>query len=92
MPGDLNLLFVAPGTSIRNAIVSLDATRKGIVLVVDKEQRIIGTVTDAVYLRPHGRYTLLDLGHSQLLADVAVIASWASVKSSMTAAWRRGVS
>ena len=40
-------------------------------------REIIGTVTDAAYLRPHTRLELADLGHARLEASVAVIASWA---------------
>jgi uncharacterized protein (TIGR04551 family) len=40
-------------------------------------REIIGTVTDAVYLRPHGRLTVADLGHARLTATLAVIVSWA---------------
>lgn len=40
-------------------------------------REIIGTVTDAAYLRPHARLELADLGHARLEASVAVIASWA---------------
>jgi uncharacterized protein (TIGR04551 family) len=41
-------------------------------------REIIGTVTDAIYLRPHARYRLMQLGtKAELLASVAVIASWA---------------
>jgi uncharacterized protein (TIGR04551 family) len=38
---------------------------------------IIGTVTDAAYVRPHVAMRLADLGHAWLDASVAVIASWA---------------
>jgi len=34
---------------------------------------IIGTVTDAIYLRPHARYRLIDDRHADLDADVALI-------------------
>jgi uncharacterized protein (TIGR04551 family) len=41
-------------------------------------REIIGTVTDAIYVRPHGRYTLMSVGrHGRLIASMAVIASWA---------------
>ncbi|HMR04780.1 MAG TPA: TIGR04551 family protein [Polyangiaceae bacterium] len=40
-------------------------------------REIIGTVTDAVYLRPHGRWTLLNMPTGELSLEVAVIASWA---------------
>lgn len=38
-------------------------------------REIIGTVTDAVYLRPHARATLLDVGRGKLEAIVALIVS-----------------
>ncbi|MBL9017166.1 MAG: TIGR04551 family protein [Myxococcales bacterium] len=40
-------------------------------------REIIGTVTDAVYLRPHARTTLLAVGSGKLEAIGALIASWA---------------
>ncbi len=47
-------------------------------------REIIGTVTDAVYVRPHGRIHLARIGqHGTLSASLAVIASWA-VKASST--------
>ncbi len=41
-------------------------------------REIIGTVTDAIYLRPHGRWRLVDDRHAQLDAELAVIWSWAA--------------
>ncbi len=38
---------------------------------------IIGTVTDAFYLRPHTRLRLLDVGRGRLDFELAAIASWA---------------
>jgi len=38
--------LIAPGASIQEAMVRMDAARRGIVLVVDEERRLIGTVTD----------------------------------------------
>jgi len=40
-------------------------------------REIIGTVTDAIYLRPHARATLLVIGSGRLEAGAALIASWA---------------
>ena len=40
-------------------------------------REIIGTVTDAVYLRPHARATLIRNAAFQVTASVAGIASWA---------------
>jgi uncharacterized protein (TIGR04551 family) len=45
-------------------------------------REIVGTVTDAFYLRPNSRLRLLDLGHAALEAELAVIASWAVEESS----------
>ena len=43
---NLDQLFVSPDVSLRDAIVRLDENRWGIVLVVDQEQKLIGTITD----------------------------------------------
>jgi uncharacterized protein (TIGR04551 family) len=40
-------------------------------------REIIGTVTDAIYLRPHARATLLRVGTGALEFGAALIASWA---------------
>jgi uncharacterized protein (TIGR04551 family) len=40
-------------------------------------REIIGTVTDAVYIRPHVRLTALDLGTSQVVLSLTGIASFA---------------
>lgn len=40
-------------------------------------REIIGTVTDATYLRPHAGARLMRLGHGALDASCALIASWA---------------
>jgi CBS domain-containing protein len=39
-------LLVLPGSSIRQAIACIDRNQRGIVLVVDKEQHLLGTITD----------------------------------------------
>lgn len=42
-------------------------------------REIIGTVTDAIYLRPHARFHLWRIGrYSRVVASLAVIASWAA--------------
>ena len=46
-------------------------------------REIIGTVTDAIYVRPHARATLLTVGSGRIDLLAAVIASWA-VKPSST--------
>jgi uncharacterized protein (TIGR04551 family) len=43
---------------------------------------IIGTVTDAVYVRPHLRLRILDIGPGHLSAGLAAVASWALYASS----------
>jgi len=40
-------------------------------------REIIGTITDAIYLRPHVRASLLEVGSGRLEAGAALIASWA---------------
>ena len=45
-------------------------------------REIIGTVTDAFYVRPHARATLLSVGAGKLEAIGALIASWAVQPSS----------
>jgi uncharacterized protein (TIGR04551 family) len=45
-------------------------------------REIIGTVTDAVYLRPHARLRVLDFGTSRLQLGVAGVVSWAHYPSS----------
>ncbi len=40
-------------------------------------REIIGTITDAIYIRPHARTTLLTTGAGRLEAGAALIASWA---------------
>ena len=40
-------------------------------------REIIGTVTDAVYVRPHARWRFLDVGPASFSADAALTASWA---------------
>lgn len=43
---DVTASCIAPTASIREAIARMDAARRGIVLIVDEERRLIGTVTD----------------------------------------------
>lgn len=45
-------------------------------------RELIGTVTDAAYVRPHAAVTLGDLGHARLRLTLAVIASWAMAPTS----------
>jgi uncharacterized protein (TIGR04551 family) len=45
-------------------------------------REIIGTITDAIYVRPHARTLLLEAGSGRLEAGAALIASWAVEASS----------
>ncbi len=45
-------------------------------------RNIIGTVTDAFYLKPHARVTLARSGKSRLSAELFAVASWALYASS----------
>jgi uncharacterized protein (TIGR04551 family) len=45
-------------------------------------REIIGTVTDAIYLRPHVKTTLLDLGRGHVELGAALISSWSVYASS----------
>src|SRR6185369_7269636 len=40
-------------------------------------REIIGTVTNAIYVRPHVRWNIVRLGHSDLTASLAGVASFA---------------
>ncbi len=53
-------------------------------------REIIGTVTDAIYLRPKLRYPLLDAGGAKLLFETAAIASW-SVEAASTPSGSRAL-
>ncbi len=46
MTTDIPSLCIGPGSSIRQSIADIDRNGKGIVLVVDGERRLLGTVTD----------------------------------------------
>ena len=46
MQKDIEAYCVSPTASIRDAVARIDATRRGIVLVVDEDGRLVGTVTD----------------------------------------------
>jgi uncharacterized protein (TIGR04551 family) len=53
-------------------------------------REIIGTVTDAYYLRPHVTVALVDVGRARLTVSVAAIASWA-VEPASTPSGSRGL-
>ena len=46
MPADLATVCVQRQISIRGAIAQIDANRNGIVLIIDQDRRLLGTVTD----------------------------------------------
>lgn len=43
---DVSELFVGPASTLHDVLVRSNATRKGIVLVVDDERRLLGVITD----------------------------------------------
>lgn len=45
-------------------------------------REIIGTITDAIYVRPHLRATLLTVGRGRVEAIAALVASWAAEPTS----------
>ena len=52
-------------------------------------REIIGTVTDAMYVRPHARVRLANLRYARLDAALAAIASWAAEPNSTPSGARR---
>lgn len=46
MESEIARICINPESSIRDAITCMDSTRNGIVLVVDVDRRLVGTVTD----------------------------------------------
>ena len=46
MQKDPTIFFVTQGCSIRQAVAQMDVNRYGIVLVVDDDRRLVGTITD----------------------------------------------
>ncbi|MCX5743110.1 MAG: alpha/beta fold hydrolase [Proteobacteria bacterium] len=53
-------------------------------------REILGTITDAIYLRPHAQATLLEVGSGRLEAGAALIASWA-VEATSTPSGQRAL-
>ncbi len=53
-------------------------------------REIIGTITDAIYLRPHASTTLASAGHGKFELIAALIASWA-VKATSTPSGQRAL-
>jgi len=45
-PVDISSLFIGPGSSIREAMACIDSNLRGIALVVDRDHKLIGTITD----------------------------------------------
>jgi uncharacterized protein (TIGR04551 family) len=73
-PGDLDGPQAAPptDTTVNNFRFHPDYRVDRILF-----REIIGTVTDAVYVRPHARVEIFRVGAGKLEADVALVASWA---------------
>ena len=65
----LKTLFISPDQSIREAITCIDRDRCGIALVVDKERRLLGTITDGDVRRAILAGKDLESPISQLLAN-----------------------
>lgn len=61
-------LFVAPQASLREVLERSNATRRGIVLVVDDERRLLGTITDGDIRRAMLAGTNLEMKAAALLA------------------------
>jgi len=61
-------LCISPDRSIRDAIACIDRNEKGIVLVVDAEQRLLGTISDGDVRRAVLAKESLDTPVSELLA------------------------
>jgi len=67
MISDLSILCVSPDTSIRQALAIIDRNAKGIVLVIDPERRLLGTITDGDVRRTMLAGQSLDTPVSELL-------------------------
>jgi len=85
-PGDLDGSQARPPTDHRIDNFRFDPNYR-----IDRIlfHQIIGTVTDAVYVRPHARARLLELGPGTIGASVAAIASWAIEPTSTPSGQRR---
>ena len=68
---NLDRFLVKPGDSIQQVLASIDVNAKGIALVVDKERRLLGTVTDGDIRRAILANTDLEAPVSELLARKA---------------------
>jgi len=68
---NLDRFLVKPGDSIQQVMASIDVNAKGIALVVDKERRLLGTVTDGDIRRAILANTDLEAPISELLAHRA---------------------
>ncbi len=68
---EVTKFLVSPDTSIHDTVAKADENRMGIVLVVDEERRLIGTVTDGDVRRAILAEVSLDQPVSYLLANKA---------------------
>lgn len=68
---DLKYLLIFSGDSIRKAMAYIDRNGQGIVLVVDEERRLLGTITDGDVRRATLTGQGLDAPVSELLAGKA---------------------
>jgi dTDP-glucose pyrophosphorylase/CBS domain-containing protein len=66
-PREVSPYFVGQAMSIRAAVARMDASRLGIVLVVDEQRRLLGTITDGDVRRAVLAKVDLDLAVTRLL-------------------------
>ncbi len=59
---------VGPGATVRDAIARMDANRRGIMLVLDRERRLLGTISDGDIRRAILARLNLDTAVTELLA------------------------
>ena len=71
MDPNIHLLCVSPSSSIRQAIACIDRNEKGIVLITDEKQRLLGAITDGDVRRALLAGLNLDVPVSELLARKA---------------------
>jgi dTDP-glucose pyrophosphorylase/CBS domain-containing protein len=68
---DISDLFIAPSSTIREAMACIDRNAKGIALVVDEKRRLVSTLTDGDIRRAILTGISLEMPASELLARKA---------------------
>ena len=92
MYADLTTLCIHEASSFRAAIAHMDRSRLGIVLIVDEDRRLVGTITDGDVRRAILERTTLDQPVTGFLAQKAGTRYANPITSSITAgqdAWLR---